>query len=169
MASDASQPVVINGWTIFAHPFFLEQIEKLIAKVEAVAKKTPGKLDRHPAAKLLKQLRVVAFERIPQDPANPRYRQGATLGDDYKHWCRDKFGSGRFRLFFRYDSSARIIIYAWVNDEHTLRTYGAKNDAYAVFAKMLASGNPPDDWSALVAACKKPSLLQRLSGALKGS
>lgn len=168
MASEATQPIVINGWTIFAHPFFLEQIEKLIAKVEAIGRKAPAKLAGHPAAKLLKQLSIIAFERIPQDPTNARYRQGATLGDDYKHWCRDKFGGGRFRLFFRYDSNARIIIYAWVNDEHSLRTYGAKNDAYAVFAKMLANGNPPDDWNALVAACKKPSLLQRLSGTFKG-
>jgi toxin YhaV len=115
----------------------------------ACISKSPAKLARHPAAKLLKQLRVVAFERIPQDPTSSRYRQGATLGEDYKHWCRDKFGGGRFRLFFRYDANAKIIIYAWVNDENTLRTYGAKNDAYAVFAKILASRNPPDDWSVI--------------------
>ena len=32
-----------------------------------------------------------------------------------RHWLRAKFGGGRFRLFFGYSSSAKIIIYAWVN------------------------------------------------------
>jgi toxin YhaV len=41
-----------------------------------------------------------------------------------------------------------------VNDENSLRTYGAKTDAYAVFAAMLATGNPPDDWHALLAAAR---------------
>jgi len=39
-----------------------------------------------------------------------------------------KFG-GRFRLFFRYDGRARLIVFAWVNDEQTLRKCGAKSDA----------------------------------------
>ena len=87
----------------------------------------------------------------PEDPSRADYRQGGTLGEDRKHWFRAKLGGGRFRLFFRYSSSAKIIIYAWVNDETTLRTYGAKTDAYAVFRKMLDKGNPPDDWAALLA------------------
>ncbi|MBB5716893.1 hypothetical protein FHS94_003765 [Sphingomonas aerophila] len=63
---------------------------------------------------------------------------------------RAAFGNGRFRLFFRYDSRAMVIIFAWVNDETTLRTYGSKSDAYAVFKGMLDKGNPPDDWAALL-------------------
>ena len=31
---------------------------------------------------------------------------------------------GRFRLFFRFDSASKVIIYAWVNDENTLRKVG---------------------------------------------
>jgi len=81
-----------------------------------------------------------------------RIALGGTLGPDRKHWFRAKFGGGRFRLFFRYSTSAKIIIFAWVNDRDTLRTYGAKSDAYAVFAKMLDSGNPPEDWNALISA-----------------
>lgn len=59
-----------------------------------------------------------------------------------------KCGGGRFRLFFRYSTSAKIIVFAWVNDETTLRIYGSKSDAYAVFRKMLDKGNPHDDWAA---------------------
>jgi toxin YhaV len=53
--------------------------------------------------------------------------------------------SGGFRLFFRFSSTAKIIVYAWVNDSDTLRTYGSKGDAHAVFKTMLDKGNPPED------------------------
>jgi toxin YhaV len=53
-------------------------------------------------------------------------------------------------LFFRYRESAKVIVYAWVNDESTKRAYGSQTDAYRVFAKMLNSGNPPDGWDALM-------------------
>jgi len=86
---------------------------------------------------------------VPSDPTATHYRQGSTLGDDRKHWFRAKFDNGRFRLFFRYSSTSKVIIFAWVNDEHSLRTYGAKTDAYKVFKGMLDNGNPPDDWDAL--------------------
>ena len=90
------------------------------------------------------------IEVIPVDPTRPEFRQGGTLGSSRKHWFRAKFGGGRFRLFFRYSSSAKIIIFAWVNDRDTLRTYGSKTDAYAVFKGMLDHGNPPEDWDALL-------------------
>jgi toxin YhaV len=61
---------------------------------------------------------------------------------------------GRFRLFFRYDSRSRLIVYAWVNDERTLRQRGAKTDPYEVFRRMLAAGNPPNDWAALLKAAR---------------
>src|SRR5436190_9059662 len=113
--------LVINGWTIYAHPLFLDQLEKLTAAVEAAKAKDPNGYHKSANAKLLKALHTIAFERIPPDPTATRYRQGDTLGDNYKHWFREKFGNGRFRLFFRYDSKAKVIVYAWVNDENTLR------------------------------------------------
>ena len=82
------------------------------------------------------------------------------MGSAFKHWRRAKIGR-RFRLFFRYDSTSKIIIYAWVNDEQSLRSSGSKTDPYVLFSKMLARGNPPDDWSALVAASQ--SLANALS------
>lgn len=143
---------IVNGWTLYAHPLFLDQLERLTEAVAKKAKKDPKGYTSSADAKLLAALRKLVFEVVPVDPARPEFRQGGTLGPDRKHWFRAKFGGGRFRLFFRYSTSAKIIIYAWVNDRETLRTYGAKSDAYAVFAKMLDSGNPPEDWAALVAA-----------------
>lgn len=156
-----------TGWQLFAHPLFLDQIERLAAAVERTRKKKPKGWRKSANAKLLAALRKLVFETIPEDPARPEYRQSGTLGEDRKHWFRAKFGGGRFRLFFRYSSSARVIIFAWVNDETTLRTYGSKSDAYAVFRKMLDGGNPPDDWAALMKEASDPQAQARLEEAGK--
>lgn len=139
----------------------MDQLEKLVAAVERDKTHDPDNFAKKANAKLLKSISTLATERIPQDPTDKRYRLGDTLGEDYKHWFRDKFGGGRFRLFFRYDSKSKVIIYAWINDQNTLRTYGAKSDAYAVFSTMLSEGNPPDSWNALVTSCKNPDVVKR--------
>lgn len=156
---------VVNGWQLIAHPLFLDQIEKLGTAVERLREKDPRGWHKSANAKLLAAMRQLVFETIPQDPTRPEYRQGGTLGDDRKHWFRAKFGGGRFRLFFRYSTSAKVIVFAWVNDENTLRTYGSKSDAYAVFRKMLDKGNPPDDWAALLAAASESEARERLGAA----
>lgn len=142
---------VEGGWTLYAHPLFLDQLERLTVAVEKSAKKDPIGYTSTANAKLLAAMRKLLFEVIPVDPTRPEFRQGGTLGPSRKHWFRAKFGNGRFRLFFRYSSSAKVIIYAWVNDANTLRTYGSKSDAYAVFKAMLDRGNPPEDWNTLMA------------------
>lgn len=144
--------LTVNGWTLYAHPLFLGQLEKLTLAVERAREKDPDGYASTANAKLLAALRKLMFEVIPIDPARPEFRQGGTLGPARKHWFRAKFGNGRFRLFFRYSTAAKIIILAWVNDSDTLRTYGAKTDAYAVFKTMLDKGNPPEDWDALLKA-----------------
>ncbi|MDN3711431.1 type II toxin-antitoxin system YhaV family toxin [Paracoccus cavernae] len=157
--------LTINGWTILAHPLFLDQLEKLTQTVEALKAKKPEDYRKNANTKLLAALNKLVFEAVPADPTATAYRQGSTLGDDYKHWFRAKFGNGRFRLFFRYDSNAKVIIFAWVNDETTLRTYGAKTDAYTVFKGMLNDGNPPDDWAALHKAASEVEAVERLDTA----
>jgi toxin YhaV len=144
--------LVVNGWTIYAHPLLLDQLEKLTAAVEKAKVKDARGWVRTANAKTLAAVRLLMFQTVPSDPTRSDYRQGGTLGATRKHWFRAKFGNGRFRLFFRYDSRSKIIIFAWVNDETTLRTYGAKSDAYAVFKGMLDKGDPPEDWSALLQA-----------------
>ena len=143
--------ITVNGWTLYAHPLFVEQLEALTKVVERARKKDLKDYTLTANAKLLAAMRKLMFEAVPVDPTRPEFRQGGTLGPNRKHWFRAKFGSGRFRLFFRYSSSAKIIIYAWVNDANSLRAYGSKSDAYAVFKSMLDKGNPPEDWAALLA------------------
>ena len=157
-------PFEINGWTIYAHPLFLDQIEALVTEVETAKSKDPTGYKNKRASKLLSAILKVALEDIPADPTRAVYRQGDTLGDDYKHWFRAKFLQ-QFRLFFRYKETkaAKVIVLAWVNDEDTLRAYGKANDAYAVFRKMLKKGNPPDDWDGLLTAAAKGSAPARLA------
>lgn len=66
-----------------------------------------------------------------------------------KHWFRAKFFQ-QYRLFYRFNSEAKVIVLAWVNDDKTLRAYGSKTNAYATFIGMLNDGNPPDDFDALM-------------------
>lgn len=154
--------LAINGWTILAHPLFLDQLEKLTAEIEALKAQKPDEYQKNANTKLLAALNKLVFQTIPADPTVTVYRQSSTIGGDYKHWFRAKFGSGRFHLFFRYDPTARVIIFAWVNDETTLRTDGAKTDVYKVFKGMLDDGNPPDDWAALHKAASNADAVERL-------
>lgn len=103
--------------------------------------------------KLFRALSHLIIEAVPADPGRDEFRQGNTLGTTYRHWRRVKIGRS-FRLFFRYDSKSKVIVYAWINDENTLRSAGIKSDPYAVFEKMLGRSNPPDDWDALTAATR---------------
>jgi toxin YhaV len=157
--------LTVNGWTIAAHPLFLDQLERLTAAVESAKAKDARHYRETANAKLLASLQELVFRTIPADPARPIYRQGDTLGGNRKHWFRAKFGGQRFRLFFRFGSEARIIIFAWVKDENTLRTYGSRSDAYAVFKSMLDSGNPLDDWAALLKAASAYREQERLAAA----
>lgn len=150
-----------GGWTILFHPLLLDQIERLVTAAEKErAKQRPGQPDGA-NTKLAAAIRHLIFSEVPQDPSRPRYRHGGTLGHSQKHWLRAKFGNGRYRLFFRYRNDIRLIVFAWVNDAESLRTYGSATDAYAVFRKMLGQGNPPDDWDALARAASAPDALRR--------
>ena len=126
----------INGWVIYAHPLFLDQLEAMISSVEKAREKNPKGYKKKQAAKLLAAVLKVAFEDIPSDPTRDIYRQGSTLGEEYKHWFRAKFLQ-QFRLFFRYQQSegAKVIVLAWVNDDKTLRAYGAQTTHRLPFGK----------------------------------
>ncbi|KTD03579.1 type II toxin-antitoxin system YhaV family toxin [Legionella feeleii] len=141
--------LTINGWSLFIHPVFLEQLEFLLKEVKKLRQKDPLTYKKKNSTKRLAAIAKLIFEVIPNDPTLAAYRQGSTLGHNYSHWHRVKFFQ-QYRLFFRYHLGSKVIIYAWVNDEDTKRAYDKKNDAYRVFSKMLQGGRPPDDWSQLL-------------------
>lgn len=150
-------PLVVNGWSIFAHPVFLDQLERLIAEVEARKARDPLSWHKKNSAKRLAAIFRLVTAAIPANPASAQYRQSETLGPDRSHWFRAKFFQ-QYRLFFRFDSTSRIIVLAWVNDEATLRAYGQKTDAYATFRGLLDSGNPPDDFDQLLGEARKAAV-----------
>ena len=141
------------GWNLLFHECLIEQLQKLQAAASRAQAQDPEGSVSNANVKLFDALTTLILEVVPSDPNRDEYRQGNTMGPAFRHWRRAKIGR-RFRLFFRFDSKTKIIIFAWVNDEHTLRSSGAKTDPYIVFQKMLKSGHPPDDWDALLAASK---------------
>ena len=164
MSGSQPAPLVVNGWTVFAHPLFLAQLEAITRQVERLNQKDPAGFTKKNAAKRLAAIAKLAFEVIPQDPSRAEYRQGNTLGDDHKHWFRTKFFQ-QYRLFFRYHAPSKVIVLAWVNDEDTKRAYESSDDAYRVFRKMLESGHPPDDWDQLLAEAQASA--NRLQAVIK--
>jgi toxin YhaV len=144
----------VNGWTLYLHPLFQQQLEKLTAQVEALQAKDPAQYKEQPATKLLATINRYMREIIPRDPNAAEFRQGNTLGADNRYWFRAKFHE-RYRLFYRFSSKEKVIVYAWVNDESTLRKAGSKTDPYTVFRAMLDSGNPPSTMAELLAASAK--------------
>lgn len=142
-----------HGWTLLFHDCLVKQLQRLNVAADRARKADPKGLEGNANVKLFRALSRLILETIPSDPSRDLYRQGKTMGATYRHWRRARIGQ-RFRLFFRYDSKAKVIVFAWVNDQQTLRSAGARSDPYAVFRKMLERGNPPDNWTELVAASR---------------
>ena len=139
-----------HGWNLLLHGFAREQLRRLSDAAGSARKNDPEGYEGNANVKLFNAVRYLMLEVIATDPTRDQYRQGNTLGAAYRHWRRAKIGR-RFRLFFRYDSNSKVIVFVWINDEKTLRSAGSKSDPYVVFQKMLQQGNPPDGWKALVA------------------
>lgn len=149
--------VVRNGWAIWFWPEFRSRYQALRARTQTLRRTLPPpEFVSHPDVKLFAVLRQVVNERVPGDPAAEEYRLGASLGREYGNWRRVK-GRGlpeRYRLFFKFSSARRVIVFAWLNDALTLRKAGARSDAYAVFRRMLLRGSPPEDFNVLLRQAK---------------
>jgi toxin YhaV len=141
--------MAVNGWKLYAHPLFTLQLDRLVNQVDGLSRRDPAGYRDQPATKLLTTILRHVKEIIPKDPSAPEFRQGNTLGMDNRHWFRAKFHE-RFRLFYRFSSKEKVIVFAWVNDERTPRKAGAKSDPYRVFRAMLESGDPPESMQELL-------------------
>ena len=71
MSVGRPEPLVIHGWTVFAHPLFLAQIEALVRQVETLKQKDPAGYVKKNASKRLAAITQLAFDVIPQDPTRP--------------------------------------------------------------------------------------------------
>lgn len=145
-----------NGWWLIFHPSFRDRLLALQEEVTDLERRAETGWEAGPKPKLLKRILDLILREIPANPDAPTYEQGNTLGADARGWRRAKF-LDRFRLFFRFHSDSKIIVYAWVNDENTLRKNGSTTDPYAVFRSMLVAGDPPSNWKKLRDACRTPA------------
>ncbi|MFC0228445.1 type II toxin-antitoxin system YhaV family toxin [Serratia aquatilis] len=160
------ETLVINGWKVFFHLCFLQQLVELTVTVGKLKEADPDGYKRKAPTKLLAAINRVIEERISANPLDPQFRLGNTLSTDHKHWFRAKFLQ-QFRLFFRCSERSKVIVIGWVNDFDTLRTYGSKTDVYKVFAAKLAAGDPPDDWNTLFSEAQAATKLM-VPGSLPG-
>ena len=138
-----------KGWLVLGDAHFKEQYDLLHAAVERKKLKDPERFDSSNVAKRYRMVTLLISEIVAAEPSAIQFRLGKTLRSEYKHWRRAKFFQ-QYRLFFRYDSKSKIIIFSWFNDEETKRAYESKDDAYLVFEKMLDSGNSPNNWIELL-------------------
>jgi toxin YhaV len=138
-----------HGWWLLSWPGFQAQFDSLVETVEGLREKDPASYRSHPKAKLLAAIVRIITDDVPRDPGHSDFRQGGTLGTAYTSWFRVKF-LRRFRLFFRFDSRRKAIVYAGVNAEGGLRKEGDRNDPYNIFRRMLERGKPPTSFDDLL-------------------
>ena len=143
-----------HGWTLLFHDCLIDQLRKFHNAAQRAQRSDPTGFASNANVKLFHALSRLMLEVIPQDPSRDENRQSSTHGPYYRHWRRARIGR-RFRLFFRYDARARMIVYAWVNDQSTLRSSGSRTDPYTVFARMLTRGHSPNNWASLMTASRQ--------------
>jgi len=125
-----------HGWNLLFHECLSEQLQKLHAADQRARQQDPQGFESNANVLLFAALSKLIFDAVPSDPNREEYRQGNTMGAAFRHWRRAKIGR-RFRLFFRFDSKTRIIIFAWVNDENKLRSSGSLEQKKAVIERIL--------------------------------
>src|ERR1035437_306689 len=145
MSQASPESLVVNSWTLFAHPLFLDQLELLTQQVEAFRQKDAIGFVKKNATKRLAAIAKLAFEVIPQDPARAEYRQGNTLGEDHKHWFRAKFFQQN-RLFFRYHAKKDVK----GNVDEAVKEQRAKLDRFNEVSMKFAEPMSDDAMNALL-------------------
>ena len=143
------------GWQIWFGELFDARWRVMRERVRRLkAELGEAEFAAHPDVKLFAALVHIVHETVPRDPEHPDFRLGKTLGDRFTSWRRVKRHGlpDRLRLFFKFSSSHKVIVFVWLNDATILRKDGASSDPYAVFRRMLEGGHPPDDFDELMRA-----------------
>ena len=118
--TSACRSVRRHGWTLLRWDAFASTWDALVADVGQRREQDPEGYKAHPSTAFLKRLLDVLLNEVCDSPGHERYLLKTTLGNDAKFWRRAKFNR-RFRLFFRNRSDGKLIVYAWLHDEETLR------------------------------------------------
>jgi toxin YhaV len=147
-----------NGWNLFQFQPFAMRLRELTQDVSRLALADPTGYKQHPKTKLLASVYRSMTVTVPTNPADPVFRLGHTLGRSHGNWRRVKKGlPQRYRLFFMFASNPLpVVIYAWLNDEDTLRKEGSRTDVYEVFKRMLERGDVPSTINELIHGSIEP-------------
>ena len=155
--TEPARPRTNHGWQIW----FGELFDARWRALRDTVKRLKTELDEsrfatHPDVKLFAALVHIVHEIVPRDPEQTDFRLGKTLGDRFTGWRRVKRHGlpDRMRLFFKFSSAHKVIVFVWLNDQYTLRKDGSSSDPYAVFRSMLESGSPPDGFNELLKAVR---------------
>lgn len=145
-------------WQLFYFKLFKAALDELEQFVSKLALQDPSSYKAHPKTRLLASVYKAITQLVPANPDHPDFRLGKTMGSQYSNWRRVKKGMPeRYRLFFRFASSpVKLVVYAWFNDEDTLRKTGSKTDVYEVFRRMLARGDVPTSIDDLLRDSSRP-------------
>lgn len=145
-------------WQLFYFKLFKAALDELEQFVSKLALQDPSSYKAHPKTRLLASVYKAITQLVPANPDHPDFRLGKTMGSQYSNWRRVKNGMPeRYRLFFRFASSqVKLVVYAWFNDEDTLRKTGSKTDVYEVFRRMLARGDVPTSIDDLLRDSSRP-------------
>ena len=149
--------MIVNGWTLYYFRLFKAALDELEQSVTKLAKQDPEGYKTHPKTRLLASVYKAIMQTVPANPDAPEFRLGKTLGAEYSSWRRVKKSMpDRYRLFFRFASRpVKVIVYAWLNDEDTLRKAGAKTDVYEAFRRMLVRGEVPSGMDELLEEARR--------------
>lgn len=136
---------VKNNSLLKAHEIFFQRTRALSDAVKALSKRLSlEELKQHETVKLAKRVYTATLEIIPHNPNDPAYY----LRDDLKKYRRYKQGLERYRLFFAFSTTPKIILSLYLNDQDTLRKEGSKHDPYEIFRGFVRQGrvshNPLD-------------------------
>src|SRR5258708_17951158 len=83
-----SAVITVNGWSIYAHPLFIDEFEALLQEVERLRAADPIGYREKKKTKLLAAVLKMAFDVITQNPNNRVFWRGYPLGSHTRHSLR---------------------------------------------------------------------------------
>ena len=131
-----------NSYLLKAHEMFFQRTVELNREVKVLSQKLSSEAwQQHETVKLAHRVYRATFETIPGNPDHPSYRLTAEL----RRYRRYKQGLGRYRLFFAFSNTPRIILYLYLNDRASLRKEGDRHDPYERFKTFVRQGRVSHD------------------------
>ena len=79
-----------HGWNLLFHECLSQQLVKLHAAAERAQQQDPEGFQSNANVRLFAAISKLIFDTVPIDPNREEYRQGNTMGAEFRHWRRAK-------------------------------------------------------------------------------